>query len=103
MGSGAALQGGDVIGLLRDDQLAWAHLNADHPDTSAWLRREVGYLNDFVVNALLADEMRPRITPVGDNVLLTLCGVNFNENASPQDMVSIRPWIDQHRIISLRR
>ena len=78
-------------------------MNADHLDTSAWLRREVGYLNDFVVNAVLADEMRPRISAVGDDVLLTLCGVNLNENASPEDMVSIRPWIDPYRIISLRR
>ena len=73
------------------DQLAWAHLNADHPDTSALLRREAGYLNDFVVSALLADEMWPRIFPAADGVLLTLCGVNLNENASPRDMVSIRP------------
>ena len=76
---------------FRDHQLAWVRLNADHPYTSAWLRREVGYLNDFVVDALLADEMRPRIAPVADGVLLTLCGVNLNENASPEDMVSIRP------------
>ena len=34
----------------------WAHLYADHTDASAWLRREAGYLDDFVVNALLADE-----------------------------------------------
>ena len=76
---------------FKGDQFAWAHLNADHPDTSAWLRREVGYLNDFVVNALLADEMRLRIFPVADGVLLTLCGVNLNEYASPGDMVPIRP------------
>ena len=55
------------------------------------------------MNAVLADEMRPRISLVGDGVLLTLCGVNLNENASPEDMVSIRPWIDPHRIISLQR
>jgi zinc transporter len=29
--------------------------------------------------------------------------VNLNENASPEDMVSIRLWIDPHRIISLQR
>ena len=82
-GGGAALHDGAVSRLLKDDQLAWAHLNADHPDTAAWLRREVGYLNDFVVNALLADETRPRILPVGEGVLLILRGVNLNENASP--------------------
>ena len=88
---------------FRDHQLAWVRLNADHPYTSAWLRREVGYLTVFVVNAVLADEVRPRISLVGDGVLLTLCGVNLHENASPEDMVSIRPWIDPHRNISLQR
>ena len=102
-GGGAALHDGAISRLLKDDQLAWAHLNADHPDTAAWLRREVGYLDDFVVNALLADETRPRILPVGEGVLLILRGVNLNENASPEDMVSIRLWIDPHRIISLQR
>jgi len=102
-GGGTALHGGAVSHLLKDDQLTWAHLSADHPDTPVWLRREVGYLDDFVVNALLADETRPRILPVGEGVLLILRGVNLNENASPEDMVSIRLWIDPHRIISLQR
>jgi len=102
-GGGVALHDGAISRLLKDDQLAWAHLNAEHPDTAAWLRREVGYLNDFVVNALLADETRPRILPIGEGVLLILRGVNLNENASPEDMVSIRLWIDPHRIISLQR
>ena len=102
-GGGVALRDGAVSRLLKDDQLAWAHLNADHPDTTDWLRREVGYLNEFVVNALLADETRPRILPVGDGVLLILRGVNLNENASPEDMVSIRLWVDPHRVISLQR
>ena len=35
--------------------------------------------------------------------MLILRGVNLNENASPEDMVSIRLWIDPHRIISLQR
>ena len=64
-GGGVALHDGAVSRLLKDDQLAWVHLNADHPDTAAWLLREVGYLNDFVVNALLADETRPRFCRLG--------------------------------------
>ena len=55
------------------------------------------------MNAVLADEMRPLISLVGDGVLLTFCGVNLNENASPEDMVSIRLWIDPHCIILLQR
>ena len=88
---------------FNDDQLARAHLNAGHPDTSAWLRHEVDYLNDFVVNASLADETRPRFSSVGDGVLLIFLGVNLNENASPGDMVSNRLWFNPHRIILLQR
>ena len=53
------------------------------------------------MNALLADKTRPRISPVGDGVLSILRGVNLTENASPEDMASIRPRIDPHRIIRL--
>ena len=36
-------------------------------------------------------------------MLLILRGVNLNQDAKPEDMVSIRLWIDEHRIISVRR
>jgi zinc transporter len=32
-----------------------------------------------------------------------LRGVNLNENEAPEDMVSLRLWVDEYRIISLRR
>ena len=35
LAGGTAPRDRDVSRLLRDDQLAWAHLNVDHPDTSA--------------------------------------------------------------------
>jgi len=40
---------------------------------------------------------------MGEGALMILRGVNLNENAQPEDMVSIRLWIDSHRIISVRR
>ena len=40
LGGGAALHDGAVSRLLKDDQLTWAHLNADHPHTATWLPRE---------------------------------------------------------------
>lgn len=52
------------------------------------------------MNALLAVEKWPRIPSVDDGVLPILPVVNLNENANPEDMVSIRLWIDPHRIIS---
>jgi len=34
---------------------------------------------------------------------LILRGANLNENAEPEDMISLRIWIDPHRIITMRR
>jgi zinc transporter len=85
------------------DNLAWLHMDANHSDTKSWLEKEALYLDPFVIEALLADETRPRMTQVGDGVLLILRGVNLNKDSDPEDMVSIRLWVDQYRIISLRR
>ncbi len=85
------------------DNLAWVHLDVNHPDTKSWLEKEAQYLDPFIIEALLADETRPRMTQIGNGVLLILRGVNLNKDSDPEDMVSIRLWIDQYRIISIRR
>lgn len=88
---------------IAGDQLAWVHLDAHNKNTHTWLEEELSYLDPFVVSALLAEETRPRITEIGDGALVILRGVNLNEDANPEDMVSIRMWIDSQRIISVRR
>lgn len=88
---------------IEQDQLAWVHLDAHDETTKVWLDQELSYLDPFVVSALLAEETRPRITEIGDGALVMLRGVNLNKDANPEDMVSIRLWIDSHRIISVQK
>ena len=102
-GTGTPLVGDDISKEIKANNLAWVHMQADHPKTREWLQREVAYLDHIVIDALLADETRPRVMEIGDGVLMILRGVNLNEDAKPEDMVSIRLWVDEHRIISLRR
>ena len=102
-GGGIPLSGDAISREIKDENLAWAHLDLNHPDTKKWLDREISYLDPFVVDALLADETRPRIAEIGEGALIILRGVNLNENADPEDMVSIRLWIDSHRIVSVQR
>ena len=102
-GGGDALTGDEISRQIRDDALAWVHLDAHHPETRPWLEKEVSYLDSFIIDALLAEETRPRMTQIGDGVLLILRGVNLNENSAPEDMISIRLWVDEYRIISIRR
>lgn len=102
-GGGEALTGDAISKQIRDDKLAWVHMDANHSDTRTWLEKEIAYLDPFIIEALLADETCPRMTEIDGGVLLILRGVNLNKGANPEDMVSIRLWIDKHRIISIRR
>jgi len=88
---------------LHDKNLAWVHLDANNAVTRKWLEKEIGYLDEFVLDALFASGTRPRVLEVGEGVLVNLRGVNLNVDADPEDMVSIRMWIDKSRIITIER
>ena len=102
-GGGLNLQGDAISKLIEDKALAWVHLDALHEDTRPWLEKNLSYLDPLIVDALLAEETRPRIMEIDDGLLIIMRGMNFNENASPEDMISIRIWIDPSRIITIRR
>ncbi len=88
---------------IRDNTPIWVHLNLDSPETAVWMREHMR-VDDYVRDAMLAEETRPRCLPVGnDGVLLILRGMNLNENAVPEDMVSVRIWTDGINVVSVRR
>lgn len=94
----------DWSGLARwqpGDGVLWIHLNREHPNAERWMREESG-LDEAVVDALLEDETRPRSVGLGEGLLVILRGVNLNPGADPEDMVSIRLWIDAGRVITMR-
>lgn len=102
-GTGTVLSGVAISDGLKDDQLAWVHLDAGDEGTGPWLSHELSYLDPFIISALTADETRPRMTQIGDGAIIILRGVNLNSGADTEDMVSVRMFIDSHRIISLQR
>lgn len=102
-GSGTILEGDALSDLVQDDALAWVHLVAKNPEARDWLKTEVSYLDPIIIDALLAEETRPRMVEFEQGVLLILRGVNLNENSDPEDMISVRLWIDSSRVISLQR
>lgn len=103
-GHGEELSEHEVQEAVRsEDTLSWVHLDATSPGCADWLQTNVSYLDPLIVEALLEDETRPRMMQFKDGVLLILRGVNLNENADAEDMISIRLWVDQYRIISIRK
>lgn len=81
----------------------WIHVDYTGPDTGRRLSAIDG-IDPVVAEALLTVETRPRVSVVGDGLLIALRGVNLNPGADPEDMVAVRIWIDDRRAItSLRR
>lgn len=101
-GEGLELKGAEVSKTIKDETLAWVHLDGNADETKQWLNDEIIYLDHIIIDALLAQETRPRILEFESGALLILRGVNLNENAEPEDMISIRMWVDAHRIISVQ-
>lgn len=93
----------EVAGKIRDGMAGWVHLDARRDETRDWLHENIFYLDPIIVDALLAEETRPRVSEYPDGFLIILRGINFNENEDEEDMISIRMWIDSNRIISTRR
>ncbi len=83
--------------------LAWVHLDAENESAKTWLEKEVSYLDHLIIDALLAQETRPRIMEFSGGLLIILRAVNLNKNSEPDDMVSLRIWIDADRIITIQR
>jgi zinc transporter len=84
------------------DGILWLHMCAIHPDTREFLNNEAG-LDELVVNALLAEETRPRILVRKKGIMVIVRAMNLYKKDTPEDMISLRMWIDSKRIITTRR
>lgn len=80
---------------------SWIHINRRARNSAHWLKTAAG-LEPHIVRALLSDETRPRCDVTATGMLLILRGVNLNPDSKPEDMVSIRLWIEPQRVISTR-
>lgn len=87
----------------KSSKLDWVHLDANKKETKEWLSKECKYLDSIIINALLAEETRPRVEKINDGIFLIVRCVNLNKDSEEQDLVSIRMWIDENRIISLQK
>lgn len=81
------------------DGFDWIHMRRDTGDIRAALTA-MG-LDDVVIGALTAEETRPRCTVHDAGVLLVLRGVNLNPGAAPEDMVSVRLWLEDRRVVGV--
>ena len=100
-GYGKHIEWEDVQKWVPAQGILWLHLDYANEGVKKWLFEESG-IDAVSCDALLAEETRPRIVSSPDTLLLILRGVNCNPGADPEDMVAIRMWYEEHRIITMR-
>lgn len=100
-GSGLSLDWATARGWTKEQGPIWIHLDATHHRTETWFKEQSG-LSTFNIDGMLASETRPRYAWYEDGILLNLRGVNLNPGADPEDLVSVRIWIEEHRVITTK-
>ncbi len=83
------------------ETLLWTHFNILNEATSQWVSTH-SKINPIFAEILLAEQSRPCIQEKEEGILLILKGVNYEQGAEPEDLVSLRMWITKKRIISFR-
>ncbi len=101
-GGGKKLEAKDIESWKPEDGVLWLHFEYTSNIARQWVLENSG-LADVCAEALVTEETRPRCTVIGDGVLLALRGVNLNPGSDAEDMVSIRLYMDERRIISTRK
>lgn len=101
-GGSKRLDWGGVRGWRPADGTLWVHLDYSDAETKRWLT-ERSTVDPIALEAMLESDPRPSVNQFGDAVMLVLRGVNLNQGAEPEDMVSMRVWAQPERVITLRR
>lgn len=98
-GGAKALSWSEVTNWNASMGKLWLHFFYSDKHVQTWMQQQSG-LEPLITEALLLEETRPRVAAIDDGLLIALRGVNLNPGANPEDMVSIRMWIDENWIIS---
>ncbi len=100
-GGGTPVKWEQIKKWTPEQGILWLHLDYKDDRVQKWLSEKSG-IDPVLCEALLEEESRPRLVTSNNTLLLILRGVNCNPGADPEDMVTLRMWFDEHRIISMR-
>ncbi len=84
------------------DAPVWVHLQLSESAAEAYAASAALGLPPAAVEGLFAKETRPRALALDEGLLVNLRGVNLNPDSEPEDMVSVRLWLEPGRVVSVR-
>lgn len=79
---------------------AWVHLDRRLEASREWAEGN-GDIEPLAINALFEEDTHPRYEQFERGELLILRAVNLLPGADPEDMVSLRIWIEPNRVVSV--
>jgi zinc transporter len=93
----------DVSAENEEDDGCWLWLALDRrePGVEHWLAAGGG-LERHVAEALAEEATRPRCLAAPNGALVILRGIDTNPKSQPTDLISVRVWIEQNRVITLQ-
>ncbi|MBW3139772.1 zinc transporter ZntB [Ferrimonas balearica] len=101
-GGGRALTWPEVQQWTPAQGVLWLHLDYSEAAVQTWLEQD-DTVPPLARAALLAEDSRPRCSPMGEGFLMALRGVNPRPESDPDDLVSLRLFLTESRLITTRR
>ncbi|WP_025732520.1 CorA family divalent cation transporter [Carnimonas nigrificans] len=85
-----------------DASLLWMHLDF-RQDNINELLSTLAEMDPAVIDALLEEEIRPRVARFPGGLVTTLRGVNITPGSEHGKLISLRAWLTPNRLVTLRR
>ncbi len=98
-GGASSLDWAQIRAWGPNDGILWLNLDYSADDAQQWIRQT---MDPLIREALLDPDPRPRAAAHGEDLLLIVRGINLNEGATPEDMLSVRALVEPRRIVTLR-
>ena len=98
---GGALLHSELSDVSNTTKPLWLHFDANHPDTVNTIKQTCPDIDEYTLQAILDEDARPRLLQLDNGVLIILRGINHNTGEEPEDMIAVRFWITDKRLISL--
>ncbi|MCA8943909.1 MAG: zinc transporter ZntB [Planctomycetes bacterium] len=90
---------GGVDESASEDAPYWEHFRIESGAEDELVER--AKIDAPIAEYLLVDNARPRASAFEKGILVVLRGANFNAGADPEDMVSIRAWLEPGRLVTV--
>ncbi len=79
----------------------WFHFQRDVEGINEWLK--AADIPEPIIDAMLEEDTRPRFQRLKDGFVMLLRGVNLNEGAQPEDMMSLRILYYKETVYTFRK